>query len=345
MINKEKLLIVSAISPFPKTSGGAVRIYNTIKYLSEQFELYLIFFIPQGSSLNEEEVSFLKEKTKFFTFFYQKPKKNYLSFINEFQPYWFSDWLNDELKIFLPKLINQYDIKNVQIDCTQLLYLYQYLPKNVNKIFAAYDVSTVSFWRRLFEVRNPFRLFIYFFRWIEIFLYEKYFLPEFDTIISMSENDKAILLNKFKVKKILIKPNGIESINFLRKNINKVINLGYIGSFNHPPNRTAIVYFLNQIAPLLEINKIKFRYYIAGDNNKDDIDKIIARSDLINKNVIVNMGRIRNVVDFYKKIDMLVAPIFSGSGTRIKILEALSFGVPVITSDIGREGININNSY
>ena len=69
MKNKEKLLIVSAISPFPKTSGGAVRIYNTIKYLSEQFELYFIFFIPQGTSLNNDDKIFLKEKTKLSTHF------------------------------------------------------------------------------------------------------------------------------------------------------------------------------------------------------------------------------------------------------------------------------------
>ena len=65
MITKEKLLIISAISPFPKTSGGAVRIYNTIEYLSEQFELYFIFFIPQNTSLNEEELLFLKNKPFF----------------------------------------------------------------------------------------------------------------------------------------------------------------------------------------------------------------------------------------------------------------------------------------
>ena len=176
-------------------------------------------------------------------------------------------------------------------------------------------------------------------------LYEKYYLPKFDVIISMSENDKEILTKNFKVKNILVKPNGINETNFLEKKANKVINLGYIGSFNHPPNRTAITYFINKIAPQLEKNRINYKYFIAGDNDQKDIKKIINRSDLINKKNIINLGKVKEVEDFYKKINILIAPIFSGSGTRIKILEALSFGVPVITSAIGAEGININNQY
>lgn len=345
MKNKERLLIISAISPFPKTSGGAVRIYNTIKYLSEQFELYFVFFIPQGSNLNEEDISFLKEKTKFFTYFYQKPQKNYFSFIDEFQPYWFSDWSNDELEIFLPKIIKKFNIKNVQTEFTQLLYLNQFIPKNVNKIFVAHDISTVSFWRRLFEVKNPLNYISHFLRWVEIFFYEKYYLPKFDVIISMSEDDKRKLLKNYNVRNVIVKANGLEQINFLRKRSGDGINLGYIGSFNHPPNRTAIIYFINKIAPVLEKNRIKYRYFIAGDNNQEDIKEIISRSDLKNKKNIINLGKVKEVKDFYKNIDVLIAPIFSGSGTRIKILESLSFGISVITTSIGAEGININSQY
>lgn len=345
MENKKKLLIVSAISPFPKTSGGAVRIYNTIKYLSEQFELYFIFFIPQGSFLGPEELLFLKEKTKFFTYFYQKDKKNYFSFINEFQPYWFSDWIDDELKIFLPRLIRQNNIKNVQFDCSQLLYLYQFIPKNVKSIFVAYDISTISFWRRLCEVSNPLRFLTYFFRWIEIMLYEKYYLAKYNFIISMSDNDKKILENDFKVKNVLIKPNGLEEINFLIKKSHKTINLGYIGSFNHPPNRTAITYFINEIAPQLEKNRIKYKYFIAGDNNREDIKTIINHSEIKNNKNIVNLGKVKEVEEFYKRIDVLVVPIFSGSGTRIKITESLSFGIPVISTTIGAEGQKIEATY
>lgn len=345
MKQKEKLLIVSAISPFPKTSGGAVRIYNTIKYLSNQFELYFVFFMQEGNLLKGEDELFLKKNTKFYTCFFQKTQKQAGSFVNKFQPFWFSDWLDDELKIFLPKIIKEYNINNVQIDCTQLLYLYEYIPKDINKIFVAYDISTISFWRRLCEIRNFFLFVIHFLRWLEIYFYEKHYLPKFNQIISMSSNDKLILKNKFGLNKVDVIPNGIEQINFLNKKITKVINLGYIGSFNHPPNRKAVIYFIEEIAPLLEKNRIKYKYFIAGDNNREEIETIIDCSELKNNKNIINLGKIKKVEEFYKKIDVLIAPIFSGSGSRIKILESLSFGIPVITTAIGAEGINIDSNY
>jgi glycosyltransferase involved in cell wall biosynthesis len=209
----------------------------------------------------------------------------------------------------------------------------------------AHDISTVSFWRRLFEVKNPINFFVHCYRWIQINIYEKYYLPLFDLVISMSNIDKNILINKYNCKNVVVKQNGIEKINFLKKKVNQTISLGYIGSFNHPPNRTAINYFITEIAPLLEKNKIKYKYFIAGDNNEEDIKTIINRSELINKKNIVNLGKVKDVEYFYKKIDILIAPIFSGSGTRIKILESLSYGIPVITSNIGQEGLNIENNF
>jgi len=339
-MNKKKLLIVSAISPFPKTSGGAVRIYNTIKYLSQKFDLYFIFFIPTGVILNNSELSFLKKYTTFFTYIYQKPSKNFSTFFNELQPYWFSDWLDDELKILLPKIIKKYDIKLIQIECTQLLYLKKFIPKKVKTIFVAYDVSTISFWRRLLELKITRYSLLYFIFWLQILIYEKYYLKKFYIVISMSSYDREILENKFKLKNVIVIPNGIEKINFLNKKNNKIINLGYIGSFNHSPNQAAVKYFLYEIAPLLRKNQVKFNYFIAGDNKPEEI--ISLTKSLKNHN-IVNLGKVKAVEDFYEKIDILVAPIFSGSGTRIKILESLSFGIPVISTSIGAEGIDIDN--
>jgi glycosyltransferase involved in cell wall biosynthesis len=60
---------------------------------------------------------------------------------------------------------------------------------------------------------------------------------------------------------------------------------------------------------------------------------------------LINLGKVKNLKDFYQKIDCLITPIFSGSGSRIKILESLSFSVPIISSPIGAEGININSDY
>lgn len=311
----KKILLISAISSTPQNSGGATRISNTLKELSKYYQIDFVTF---------DNYSF---KTQ--------PKKIKLEI-----PYWFSPWYSKDLISHILKLIkkNHYDI--IQIEFSQLLYLVRYLPKDIPKIFTAHDISSISFYRRIFENKPSFLKII--FRWLlflQIYFYEKKYLPKFDTIISVSEKDQEILKKYLPNKKILCLPNGIDKIDFLKKSPSKILNLGYIGSFTHTPNLNAVKYFFNEVAPLLENKKINYKFYLAGDNNSLFIENTFS-----NKNLI-NLGQIKETKEFYKKIDCLITPIFSGSGSRIKILESLSFGIPIISSPIGAEGININSPY
>ncbi len=131
--------------------------------------------------------------------------------------------------------------------------------------------------------------------------------------------------------------NGIEKINFLSKKPSKILKLGYIGSFNHTPNLNAVKYFFDKIAPLFNKEKIKYEFYLAGNNDPQFIKNNFPKA--------INLGKVKSVKDFYKKIDCLITPIFAGSGSRIKILEALSFGIPVVSSPVGAEGINVKSDY
>lgn len=312
---KQKLLLISAINPTPQNSGGATRISNTIKELSKYYEID--FFTFNDSS------------------FKLQPKKFKLKI-----PYWFSPWYSPKLISHISKLIkkNHYDI--IQIEFSQLLYLAKHLPKDTPKIFTTHDISSISFYRRIFE--NKPSIFKIIFRWLlflQIYFYEKKYLPKFDTIISVSEKDQQTLKKYLPNKKILCLPNGIDKIDFLKKSPSKILKLGYIGSFTHTPNLNAVKYFFEEISPILDKEKINYKFYLAGNNNSEFI-----KANFSNPNLI-NLGQVKETKEFYEKIDCLITPIFSGSGSRIKILEALSFGIPIISSPIGAEGININSPY
>jgi glycosyltransferase involved in cell wall biosynthesis len=311
----KKLLLISAISPTPQNSGGAARIHHTIKELSKYYQIDFITFNNSSFKL--------------------QPKK-----LTGKIPYWFSPWHSPKLISHISKLIkkNHYDL--IQIEFSQLLYLVKYLPKKTKKIFVAHDISSISFYRRIFENKpSLFKIIIRWFLFLQVYFYEKKYIPKFDTIISVSQKDKLTLQHQFPNKKVVCFENGIDRINFLKKTPSKIINLGYIGSFSHTPNLNAIKYFFKNITPLLEKQKIPYLFYLAGDNDPKFIKNNFSNSNLI------NLGQVNKTKDFYEKIDCLITPIFSGSGSRIKILESLSFGVPIISSPIGAEGINIKTPY
>jgi len=314
---KLKLLLISAIPPIPQNSGGATRIHYTLQELSKYYQVDFITF-------DELEI-----KTQ---------PKNFSLFFTKFIPYWFSPWYNQKLINKIVDIIKQKHYDIIQVEFSQLLYLIKYLPKNIKKVFTAHDISSISFYRRIFENKpSIFKIIFRYFLYLQIYFYEKKYLPKFDTIITVSHKDQQTLKYYLPKKNIVCLENGINKINFLQKTPSKIIKLGYIGSFEHTPNLNAVKYFFDQINPLLEKDKIEYKFYLAGKND----------SQLIKNNFpkVINLGLVKETIEFYEQIDCLITPIFSGSGSRIKILESLSFGVPVISSPIGAEGINIKSNY
>ena len=124
-MTKRKLLLVSAISPFPQDSGGATRIKNTIKELSKYFEIYLISFKNESVSLAKEEESLLNTWCKKTYFVNTKPNDNF-AYINVGQPYWFSPWYSIDLINLTHKIIKGNKIEILQVEFSQLLYLIDY---------------------------------------------------------------------------------------------------------------------------------------------------------------------------------------------------------------------------
>jgi len=89
-----------------------------------------------------------------------------------------------------------------------------------------------------------------------------------------------------------------------------------------------------KLSPYLRQQGIHFQIILGGDN-----------PNIPNTNSTKNLGYIAEFKDFFRQIDVLAVPLQSGSGSRLKILESLSFGVPVISTPVGAEGIDIKSPY
>jgi polysaccharide biosynthesis protein PslH len=320
------MIVIEPYAFIPPDSGGKNRTLHTIEELKKYTQLDLKLFYENQLVKAKTETYIRKMKIP-VNFFPVRPK-HLFSFLTSGLPYWFSDWDSQPLIKSLKNLPHR-----VLIEYTQLLYLVDYLPKNSLKIFTAYDISTVSFWRRLTKETNLLKKVLGFFRWLEIYVYERKYLPRYDLVVAVSNHDALTLKRFFGIKKIIIIPNGVQGLHFLpQRPKDDCLNLGFIGSVSHPPNQQAIDFLTQKIAPELEKRAIKYRLVILGEKPK--------KSD----HYIKYLGYVDDLADFYAQIDILVAPIFAGSGSRIKILESLSYGRPVVTTKIGAEGIDLTSA-
>ena len=110
-------------------------------------------------------------------------------------------------------------------------------------------------------------------------------------------------------------------------------NIFFLGSMNWQPNSEAVESLVYSILPTLKITAPNVRLNLAGSfmNRKFPSDR---------NRGIVNHGFVENSKDFMLTNGILVLPIRSGSGVRMKLLEALSLGIPVVTTSVGAQGIN-----
>jgi glycosyltransferase involved in cell wall biosynthesis len=112
------------------------------------------------------------------------------------------------------------------------------------------------------------------------------------------------------------------------------VTLGFIGNFDHHPNRTAVEYFLSRIYPLCRESFPGIQFIIAGKAIPGRYIDFYSTDRSIH--FMENVPRLR---DFYKKIHVFVNPVISQRGLRTKLIEVAAFGRPIISTPLGAEGL------
>lgn len=102
------------------------------------------------------------------------------------------------------------------------------------------------------------------------------------------------------------------------------------GAMGRDENAEACRWFIKNVMPLLE--NLDIRFVIAGNNPPEDLIQMAS------ERVIVT-GFVEDETSFFEKSLCFVCPLLNGAGIKVKILEAMSSGIPVLTNDVGIEGI------
>ncbi len=113
-------------------------------------------------------------------------------------------------------------------------------------------------------------------------------------------------------------------------------DLIFIGNFNHSPNRDALQFFVREIFPLVRVELPEVKFDVIGSNAPAEIQALASDSVKLH-------GYVPEIDALFNEARVFVAPLRFGAGVKGKIGEALAFGVPVVTTDIGAEGMGFQN--
>ena len=162
-----------------------------------------------------------------------------------------------------------------------------------------------------------------------------------DYFFACSDDDltQFSILNQNKIKGFVV-PNGTTIKSITKDKDVSHSNLMFCGTLDYQPNKNGLLWFYKKIWPELKQSIEAISLTIVGRNGHDQAYEPLKKDYQINF-----VGEVGDLAPYYEKSDLAIVPLLEGSGTRLKILEAMSFGVPVISTSIGAEGIDtINNT-
>lgn len=145
-----------------------------------------------------------------------------------------------------------------------------------------------------------------------------------------SEDDRRRLTRTFPGVEVEVVDNAVDlPVPLIRRPARSVV---FVGSFNYAPNREAARELIDEVWPLVRREIPDARLRIAGRGAKDLLSEGMEGVELL--------GFVDDLADLYATAGLMACTIRRGSGTRIKIIEAAAYGVPVVSTTIGAEGLD-----
>lgn len=362
VVMKKNVLFVLPFLPYPLSSGGHQAIFNGIAIMKDIANVYIVYAHTTWEDPNTREREVLENMLPFAKIFhFSLSEKSVGQFVfklkrrlnrkfsvirkkvgrikegdNDYRSWGFSAQ-PDNYAAYVNQLIRDYNIDIVQVEMCFLLSMVLDLPEYVKKIFVHHELHYVREELRLNNVNVPqsFRNDVTIHKFEEIGLLNLY-----DEIVVLSETDKQKLIKAGVTKPILT--------SFAVVNAGKVYDdnnerwnhvLSFIGPESHDPNYDGVMWFLESCwSKLLEKNE-NYTLRIVGKWNDKTCEKIA--------NGYKNIEFVGYVEDLLAALrnTVMVVPIRVGSGIRMKILEAGSLGIPVVSTSVGAEGLPVLDGF
>ncbi len=258
-------------------------------------------------------------------------------------PYHVSRLIDKRFETKLEQVLNANDYDIIQLET---LFLSRYVDvirkySNCKIVVRCHNVEHLI-WHRLAENTSSFFKKSYLsYQSAKLKQYEKKNINLVDLLLAVSQQDMtAFKMIGLKIPSEIV-PIGLDLKKYQlkkpKKKTSDTFDLCFIGTLDWLPNQNGLLWFLEEVWPELSRKYPRgLRLYIAGRKAPYSIKSHSS------SNVIIH-GEVPDAVAFMKAYDVMIVPLFAGSGQRVKILEAMALGMPVITTSIGLEGIPVTD--
>lgn len=328
--------------PYPPIDGHTKSMWGVIKYLRQLGHDIDIIAYSQRSNL-QSEVFEIEKYARLYTLDVNTSNSIYGAVKNLFSnvPYNLSKYIRPELEYFITEHLknNRYDI--IHVTNAHMGWIVEKLRKLCDTpVVLRQENLELTIMERFYKNQsNPILKFYAYLQFRKFIKYEPDLCARFDRVIMMSQEDeKRLKQHNPEVKSIAI-PLGIEKelLEVNRSSIEKY-SLVHIGSLDWYPNYDGFKWFVNSIFPAVvrKFKDVKLYHYGGGLPGK------FFFPESVKDNIIVK-GFVKDIFNELSDKSLAIVPLRIGSGIRVKILELLAAGVNTVTTQLGMEGIPVEN--
>lgn len=327
--------------PYPANDGGAIAIYNMILGLVQNgCEIDLVAI---NTPKHKQPVNAMKSLVNQYDVFvdttisFPKLVKNiFFSTI----PYNVERFFSRDVEEQLENLLKQKQYDFIQIESAFTALYIDVIRKHTDSpvIIRTHNIEYII-WRRLaINERNPLKKWFYNHLSKRLKKFEAIYYNKADGIASITKEDKARMIEMGVNVPVKVVPAGVVLDNYLSSDNTRAKNntVFCISSLDWMPNLEGLDWFLKNVWGEVLKAKPEVELHIAGKSTPKRI------RDMDIPNVIIH-GFVKDALLFKKSYRIMLVPLLSGSGMRVKIAEGLAAGKCIISTTIGAEGIGYTN--
>lgn len=344
----KKILWISPYAPYDKVDHAGGKVHNFyVKYFhqSGKFDITLLSLClkREENLLDLEQYGiknhiFVMDKSKGKQF--ERRARSAWSFVNPFDKY--AGVCLDYERKHIEKMLVQYIHSGNKPDIVMLQWTFSlaFLPilrKNFPdcKIIAIEeDVTFLGYERKWKKAESSYQKFFWQTRYKKIKQLELNWLEQVDLVVTNNPKDTALLVkNGISERKIFTSmPYFDDYSEVIRKVEGR--DILFFGAMSRAENYLSAIWFIDNVMPRLQ--ELNVRFLVAGSSPPEILKEKESETVKI-------LGYTENMAEYFSSCICLVAPLKLGAGIKVKILEAMSAGIPVLTNEIGIEGIEAVN--
>jgi glycosyltransferase involved in cell wall biosynthesis len=337
-----RLLWVKAGKLLPVDTGGKIRSYNILRHLAARHETTLLSYYD--GARDEAYETELRRQFPGAVAIAVPQRSGFvhqaLHYARRFPkaaPYSVSKFTSPLVMARLERLIAEWrpDVAVCDFLAASLNFPAELA---VPTVLFQHNVESALWKRQARFERNLVKRAIFSIEAEKMYRYERDALGRFHHIIAVSDHDSALMSEMTPEAEITVNPTGVDVEHFRNELSTEGVDptVMFLGSMDWPANIDGVEYFCESIWPLVLAAVPAAKFQVVGRNPPPRIRRLASDSVEI-------VGGVKSVLPHLHSAAVFVVPLRIGGGTRLKIYEAMAAGLPIVSTSVGAEGLDVTN--